>query len=91
MPEPDEFALEQNYLNPFNPATTIRFSTESAGFVTLRVYNILGQEVATLVKGNMEAGSHVTTFDAKELASGVYYYRLQTGSDFKARKMMLLR
>lgn len=90
---PDRFALEQNYPNPFNPTTTIRFSIPSSvkDVVTLRVYDLLGREVATLVNGSLTAGSYETTFDASLLASGVYLYKLQAGSFVGTRKMLLMK
>ncbi len=77
---PLEFRLEQNYPNPFNPKTTIQFSLPEALEVTLKVYNLLGQEVATLVDGKLEADVHKFQFDGRRLASGVYIYRIHTSS-----------
>jgi len=74
---PQTFVLHQNYPNPFNPSTTIKFEIPEAGFVLLRVYNILGQEVAVLVREEMNAGSYSVTWDAFDAPSGVYLYRLQ--------------
>ncbi|MDW8438824.1 MAG: T9SS type A sorting domain-containing protein, partial [Chloroherpetonaceae bacterium] len=85
------YELAQNYPNPFNPMTTIRYQIPEAGFVSLKVYDVLGKEVATLVNGVKEAGSHWVTFNAKGLASGVYFYRLQAGAFAETRKMMLVR
>lgn len=75
------FALEQNYPNPFNPSTTIQFTVIDNSSVTLKVYNLLGQEIATLVNEHLAAGTHTRTFDATGLASGVYLYRLQSGGN----------
>jgi len=86
---PETYTLEQNYPNPFNPATTINFALTKASNVKLTVYNILGQQVATLVNGQMNAGTHSVQFNAINLASGVYFYRLEAG-DFRAHKKMLL-
>ncbi len=88
---PAEFALEQNYPNPFNPTTNIRFSIAEQSDVTLEVYNIHGQRVATLVEGNRARGQHTVAFDAQHLASGVYLYRLRAGSEVQTRKMMLVK
>lgn len=89
--QPQEFALEQNYPNPFNPATNIRFSLPEAGEVSLSVYNVQGQRVATLTEGSRSAGTHQISFNAGNLASGVYLYRLQTESATLTRKMMLVK
>jgi hypothetical protein len=89
--QPREFALEQNYPNPFNPSTSIRFSLPEAGEVNLSVYNVQGQRVATLTDGLRSAGTHQISFDAGNLASGVYLYRLQTESTTLTRKMMLVK
>jgi hypothetical protein len=78
---PLEFALEQNYPNPFNPSTTIQFTVTDNDPVTLKVYNLIGQEVATLVDETLAPGTYTCTFDAAGLASGVYLYRLQSGKD----------
>lgn len=85
------FALMQNYPNPFNPSTTIRYSVPSASFVTVRVYNTLGEEVATLVDGVQEAGLHEVRFNAPSLATGVYLCRMQSGSFVEARKLLLMK
>ncbi|MBZ0199235.1 MAG: T9SS type A sorting domain-containing protein [Ignavibacteriaceae bacterium] len=77
---PTEFALYQNYPNPFNPSTTIKFTLHEGGLVTLKIYNILGEEVSTLINRVMEAGSYEKDFNAKALASGVYIYRISAGS-----------
>ena len=74
---PTEYVLRQNFPNPFNPATTIRFAVPQRAHVTLAVFNMLGQQVATLVQGEQEAGYHEVQFDASGLVSGVYLYRLQ--------------
>ena len=88
---PSRFALEQNYPNPFNPTTNISFSIPQSGLVTLDVFNVQGQKVATLVNGFKASGSHDVTFDAANLASGVYIYRLVSGSSVKTQKMMLIK
>ncbi len=88
---PAKFALEQNFPNPFNPSTTLRYSVPKAGVVTLKVYNVLGQEVETLVNQQQVAGTYSVTFNASRLASGVYFYRLSTGSYNAVKKMLLLK
>jgi hypothetical protein len=88
---PTEFRLEQNYPNPFNPSTHIRFSVRGSGFVSLKVYDLLGREVRTLVSENLQPGSYEVTFDASGLASGIYYYRLTAGEFTQSKRMMLLR
>ncbi len=88
---PDNFNLTQNYPNPFNPTTTIAFSLPIANLVTLKVYNILGQEVATLVNEEMKAGNYTVNFNATQLASGVYFYKLTAGSFTSVKKMTLMR
>ncbi|HUI66154.1 MAG TPA: DUF362 domain-containing protein [Bacteroidota bacterium] len=90
-PKPAQFALYQNYPNPFNPSTTIRYSLSGRSTVTLNVYNTVGQLVATLVKGEQEAGMHEVKFDGTKLASGVYYYRIHSESFDQARKLLLVR
>jgi hypothetical protein len=85
------FNLEQNYPNPFNPSTSIMYSVPEAGNIKLSVYNIVGEEVAVLINGYSEAGSFDVTFDASNLPSGVYLYKLQSASSVQTRKMMLLK
>ncbi|MFH1010433.1 MAG: T9SS type A sorting domain-containing protein [bacterium] len=88
-PMPTEYALAQNHPNPFNPNTSISYSVKEAGFVTLKVYNLMGQEVATLVSAQMPAGRYAAEFTAKDLPSGIYVYRLEV-NDFTAQKKMIL-
>jgi hypothetical protein len=88
---PSRFSLLQNYPNPFNPTTTIRFTVSENGFTSLKLYNVLGQEVATLVNTQLKAGSYEKTFDARNLASGVYVYRLQSGQFNEVKKLMVLK
>ena len=86
-----EFALHQNYPNPFNPETSIRFDLIENSLVNLTVYNVAGQEVATPVNGNLNAGSHTVTFDGANLTSGVYLYRLTAGEFTSTMKMVLMK
>ena len=88
---PSNYSLDQNYPNPFNPSTTINFTIPNSDFVTLKVYNILGSEVATLVNENLSAGSYKFNFDAQNLASGVYLYELNAGNFREIKKMNLLK
>jgi hypothetical protein len=88
---PGSFSLSQNYPNPFNPSTEIQYSIPKSGLVTLRVYNMLGQEIVTLVNQKQQAGSYTVNFDASKLASGVYLYRIQTGDFSLTKKMTLLK
>jgi len=92
---PAAFALSQNYPNPFNPSTVISYSLEKAGMVSLRVYNMLGQEVATLVNGPQEAGIYAVSFNTSKgtlgLSSGVYVYRLEAGSFVSTKKLVLMK
>jgi hypothetical protein len=88
---PLSYILEQNYPNPFNPSTTIRYALPTQSFVTLKVYNILGQEITTLVSGKQEAGFHYTIFQNNLLPSGVYYYNLSTGEFSETKKLILIR
>jgi hypothetical protein len=88
---PQKYILEQNFPNPFNPSTTIHYGLPSKSHVTLAIYNILGQKVTQLVNGEEEAGYHEVRFDGSNLASGVYFYRIQAGSFVQTRKLLLLR
>lgn len=85
------FELSQNYPNPFNPATSIRFNLSEAGNVSLKVYDVLGREVATLVNGAMSQGAHSVSFNGSDLASGLYIYKLEAGNTTAVKKMMLLK
>lgn len=87
----DDFTLAQNYPNPFNPITTIQYSIPQRSNVTLKVYDVLGNEVATLVNEEKEKGIHTINFDASKLSSGVYFYKLQAGSFFQTKKMILVK
>lgn len=88
---PVHFSLSQNYPNPFNPSTNISFELPKAGLVQLKVYNLLGQEVASLVNGRMNSGNHTVKFDASRHSSGVYIYRLVSGDQSITKKMMLIK
>ncbi|MGA9364303.1 MAG: T9SS type A sorting domain-containing protein [Bacteroidota bacterium] len=88
---PKNFELHQNYPNPFNPSTTIRYLLSERTFVRLVVYDILGREVRTLVDGFNEAGIHKVVFDAPDLQTGIYLYRLMAGNSAEVKKMILLR
>jgi hypothetical protein len=96
---PTSFQLMQNYPNPFNPTTTISYQIPVAGYVSLKVYDILGRAISTLVNGELEAGYHEVNFDASKLSSGIYFYRLQAGdpslrsgqSFVDMKKMMLIK
>ncbi|MEJ2637439.1 MAG: DUF4397 domain-containing protein [Calditrichia bacterium] len=85
------YALEQNYPNPFNPTTSISFQLPASSFVTLKVYNVIGQEIATLLNKNIPAGRHSVNFDASNLVSGMYFYKIETQSFKDVRKMMLTK
>jgi hypothetical protein len=87
----NSYQLQQNYPNPFNPTTTIEFAIPKAGFVTLTIYDVLGEKVATLVSENLTVGSYQYQWDARDLASGVYFYRLEVSDFTKSRKMLLIR
>jgi len=86
-----EFALKQNYPNPFNPKTTLKFSIPKTEFVTLKIYNLLGQEVSTLISDKLTPGEYKYTWDASHLASGMYFYKLETESYSSTKKLILLR
>jgi hypothetical protein len=88
---PTGFSLGQNYPNPFNPSTTLEFSIPKSSHVVLEVFNVLGQSVARLVDGAMSAGTYRTNFDASNLSSGVYLYRLKAGEFVQARKMVVMK
>jgi len=88
---PAKFELNQNYPNPFNPSTSIEFALPKSEYVELKVFNMLGREVADLVSQNLEAGVHQYRFDASELASGVYFYQIMAGEFTSVKKMILIR
>jgi hypothetical protein len=88
---PDKYALYQNYPNPFNPSTNIKFSIPEASFVTLKIYDVLGREVITLINDKLAAGTKVYTYDGSELASGIYFYTLKAGEFRNTKKMLLIK
>jgi len=88
---PERFALLQSYPNPFNPSTIIAYDLSKTGHISLRVFDLLGREVAVLKDGMMEAGSHRVTFDGSNLASGIYFARLDAGEFVQTKKLMLLK
>ena len=88
---PDEYVLEQNYPNPFNPSTTFEFAIPQSSLVNLAIYNILGELVKTLVNEERPAGNHSIHFNANNLASGIYFYKLQAGSFVETKKMILIK
>jgi len=88
---PKDFYLEQNYPNPFNPSTTIRFSIPSGTSVQLKVYNVLGNEIATIVNDELPAGNYSLDYDASNLPSGIYFYTLTTNDFSETKKMTLVK
>jgi hypothetical protein len=86
-----DFKLTQNYPNPFNPNTTIKYQIPKMNYVTLKLYDVLGSEIATLVNEEIPAGVYEVQFDASSLASGIYFYRLQAGNFVESKKMVLLK
>lgn len=86
---PEEYFLHQNFPNPFNPTTTIEYTTPKSGYATIKIYNLYGQEIAILTSGFHDAGSHKTTWEAKELPVGIYFYRLQAGTFSVTKKLVL--
>jgi hypothetical protein len=88
---PQRFALEQNYPNPFNPSTSIKYQIPSTNFVTLMVYDVLGREVATLVNEVKQPGTYMAQWDTSGVASGVYFYRMSTGSFVSTKRMLLMK
>ena len=85
------YTLEQNYPNPFNPVTTINYTVASKDFVSIKVYDVLGNEIATLVNGEKPAGSYSVNFNASKLSSGVYFYRMKAGSFVETKKLILMK
>ena len=88
---PDSYQLDQNYPNPFNPSTIISYSIPKGNIVTLKIYNVLGQEVKTLVNGYRNSGKYTINFNANNLSSGIYFYSLRAGNYYQVKKMILLK
>ncbi len=86
---PKEFDLKQNYPNPFNPSTTIEYTIPENSRVTLKIYDILGKEVATLVDKDQNSGSYIVVWDAQSLSSGIYFYRITAGNYTDTKRMVL--
>jgi hypothetical protein len=88
---PAEYSLSQNYPNPFNPVTTIKYSIPNSGFVSLKVFDILGKEVITLVNGNAPAGNYSVEFHSGNLASGLYFYKFNSGNFSDTKKLVITK
>jgi hypothetical protein len=88
---PSKYTLDQNYPNPFNPTTLIKYSVPKQAFVSLKVYNTVGEVVRTLFEGQQGPGNYAATFDATDLASGVYFYRLESGTVSITKKLVLMK
>lgn len=88
---PAKFTLQQNFPNPFNPSTTIQFSLREQSFVSLRVFDVLGKEVRTLVNEHQQSGMHMVIFDRANLPSGVYFYKLEAGTCYDTKKFLLIK
>ncbi len=88
---PNEFSLGQNYPNPFNPSTSIQFSLPQTSYVTLEVFNTLGETVGVLASEELSAGTYNYSWVVSNLTSGIYFYKLQAGSFFQTKKMILLK
>jgi hypothetical protein len=86
-----KFELSQNYPNPFNPTTMINYSVPTASLVTIKVYDVLGREIANLVNEQKTAGSYNVQFNGSALASGVYFYRMQSGDFVQTKKLLLMK
>jgi hypothetical protein len=88
---PKSIMLNQNYPNPFNPSTTISFSLPSKAIVSLKIYDVLGREIETLVFNELSSGTHSVQWNAMRFPSGIYFYRLQTDSYAKTKRLLLLK
>jgi hypothetical protein len=89
--KPVELSLSQNYPNPFNPSTAIDYSLAKESFVQLRVFDVLGREIATIIHENEPVGKHTVYFDASDLSSGIYFYRITAGGVVGSKKMMVIK
>ena len=88
---PKEYSLLQNYPNPFNPTTTISFNLPSKSFISLKIFDLIGREQATIVSEEMSQGNYSRQWNAERFPSGIYFYRLQTGIFSETKKLLLLR
>jgi len=88
---PKEYSLSQNYPNPFNPVTHLEFGISNLGFVSLKIYDVLGREVKTLVNEIKTAGKYKIEFDGSNFASGVYFYRIEAGDFVQTKRMVLVK
>jgi len=88
---PETFSLEQNYPNPFNGSTTIGFHITRRADTSLKIYDLLGREVRTLIEGRLDAGEHAVSFDGEDLANGIYFYRLRVAGRILTGKCVLLK
>ncbi|MDQ3022726.1 MAG: T9SS type A sorting domain-containing protein, partial [Bacteroidota bacterium] len=88
---PKEYSLKQNYPNPFNPVTNIHYELPFDNFVTIKVFDILGKEITTLVNEIKNAGSYIVSFNGSGLSSGIYYYKIEAGNFTEIRKMLLIK
>jgi len=88
---PDKYSLSQNYPNPFNPVTNIEFGISKTGFVSLKIFDVLGKEVTTLVKENLQPGTYKYNFNASDLSSGIYFYKLESEGFSQIKRMMLIK
>jgi hypothetical protein len=89
--KPLTFNLEQNYPNPFNPKTKIKYSVPNQSLVTLKIFDILGREIETLINEEKTAGIYEIDFDASQLSSGIYFYKIQAGNFVQTKKMILMK
>jgi hypothetical protein len=88
---PDKYFLYNNYPNPFNPSTMIKYQLPEAGYVSIKIYNSIGREVETLVSDKHSPGTYVVTFDGSKYASGIYFYKLESEKYFSTKKMLLIK
>ena len=88
---PEDFRVEQNYPNPFNPGTKIRYTLPQNGFVTLKIYNVLGKEVGVLLNEVQTEGEHLVEFNGSTLSSGIYFYKLEAAGLSQVKKMILMK